>query len=139
MRVVLDTNVVVSAVLIRVGNERHILDAWRDGAFDLVLSPQLLQELGRVLSYPRIRDRRWMTGAEVVELLQIFAEESILVPGQLAVTASRDPTDDKFLAAALEADADYLVTRDKDLLTLGAYRGVKIVTPAAFRRLLGAR
>jgi putative PIN family toxin of toxin-antitoxin system len=139
MRAVLDTNVVVSAVLIRVGNERHILDAWRHGAFDLVLSPQLLEELGRVLSYPRIRDTRWMTEAEVVELLQILAEESIFVPGQLMVTASRDPTDDKFIVAALEADADYLVTGDKDLLTLGAYRDVKIVTPGAFRGILGAR
>ena len=60
MRVVLDTNVVVSAVLIRRGNERRILDAWRRGAFDLVISPPLLEELGRVLSYPRIRNARWM-------------------------------------------------------------------------------
>ena len=53
--------------------------------------------------------------------------------------ASRDPTDDKFLAAAIEADADFLVTGDKDLLTLEAYRHVRIVTPAAFRSLLQAR
>jgi len=139
MRAVLDTNVIVSAVLVRRGNENHVLSAWRSGAFDLILSPQLLEELGRVLSYAKIRDARWMTEAEVFELLGILAEESILVAGQLVVRASRDPTDDKFLAAAIEADADYLVTGDKDLLTLEAYRRVRIVTPAAFRRLLQAR
>ena len=80
-----------------------------------------------------------MTEAEVVELLRILAEESILVPGQLTVRASRDPTDDKFLAAAVEANADYLVTGDKDLLTLRTYRDVRIVTPAVFRRLLHSR
>lgn len=69
MRVVLDTNVVVSAVLIRDGKESHVLAAWRGGVFDLILSPQLLEELGRVLSYPKIRDARWMTEAEVVELV----------------------------------------------------------------------
>jgi putative PIN family toxin of toxin-antitoxin system len=139
MKVVLDTNVVVSAVLIRGGNESHVLAAWRGGVFDLILSPQLLEELGRVLSYPKIRDARWMTEAEVVELVQILAEESILVPGHLSVTASRDPADDKFLAAAVEADADYLVTGDKDLLTLKTYRHVKIVTPAVFRQMLQTR
>jgi predicted nucleic acid-binding protein len=66
MRAVLDTNVVASAVLIRRGNERRILDAWRRGAFDLVISPPLLEELGRVLSSPRIRNARWMTDTEVV-------------------------------------------------------------------------
>ena len=52
MRVVLDTNVVVSAVLIRGANEGRILDVWRGDAFDLVLSPQILEELGRVFAYP---------------------------------------------------------------------------------------
>ena len=136
MRAVLDTNVIVSAVLIRRGNERHILDAWRGGAFDLVLSPPLLEELGRVLSYPRIRDFRWMTDAEVVELLEVLAGASIVVAGRLDVRASRDPTDDMFLAAAIEGEADYLVTGDRDLLTLGSYRRVQIMRPAAFHKTL---
>lgn len=124
MRVVLDTNVIVSAVLIRRGNERHILEAWRGGAFDLVLSP------------PRIRDVRWTTDAEVVELLEVLAGDSIVVEGRLDVRASRDPTDDMFLAAAVEGEADYLVTGDRDLLVLESYRRVKIMRPAGFLRAL---
>ena len=137
MRVVLDTNVIVSAVLIQRSNERRILDAWRAGAFDLVMSPPLLEELGRVLSYPKIRDARWMSAADVVELLETLAETAVLVEGQLDIRVSRDASDDKFIAAALEGEADYLVSGDRDLLTLASYRSVKIVRPAAFLAVLG--
>jgi len=63
-----------------------------------------------------------------------LATEGILVPGKVTVKASRDPEDDKFLAAALEAQADYIVTGDKDLLDLKAYKNVRIATPARFLR-----
>jgi len=65
-----------------------------------------------------------------------LAQESLLVPGRVAVAASRDPEDNKFLAAAIEAKARYVVSGDKDLLGLKTYRGVRIVTPAAFLRAL---
>lgn len=136
MRAVLDTNVVVSAVLVRRGNERRLVEAWRRGAFDLVTSPPLLEELGRVLMYPKIRDARWMSGAEVAELLEALATESVVVEGTLDVQASRDPSDDVVLAAALEGEADYLVTGDRDLLILAAHRSVKILRPADFLSVL---
>ncbi len=134
MRVVLDTNVIISATLIEGGNEDRIIRAWGRGAFELVLSPQIVEEMGRVLSYERLRKFRWMTEEEIVTLLQTLATEGILVPGKVTVKASRDPEDDKFLAAALEAQADYIVTGDKDLLDLKAYKNVRIVTPARFLR-----
>ena len=139
MRVVLDTNVLISATLIRGGNEDRILRAWRHGAFELVLSPPILQELGRVLFYPRIRQARWMTDEDAIALLQLIAEESVVVPGRLTVTASRDPEDDKFLAAAIEAGAEYVVTGDNDLLDLGTYRRIGVMRPAAFLGLLRGR
>jgi len=136
MRVVLDTNVVISATLIKGGNEDRILRAWQRGELQLVLSPQILEEMGRVLFYERIRKFRWMDDADLVALLQILAAESVLVPGRLKVKASRDPADDKFLAAAVEGKAEYVVTGDKDLLVLKAYRRVEIVTPGRFIRIL---
>jgi hypothetical protein len=136
MRVVLDTNVIVSAVLIRGGNEGRILRAWQRGAFDLVLSPAILEEIGRVLSYDKIRARRWMTDEEIATLLESLAQDSILVPGQIAVAVGRDPADAPFLAAAVEGRADYLVTGDRDLLEIRAYRGVRLIRPGAFVRLL---
>jgi uncharacterized protein len=139
MRAVLDTNVIVSATLIRGGNEDKVLRAWLRGAFELVLSLEILEEIGRVLSYEKLRRSRWMTEAEVVLLLETLARESILVPGTVSVKVSRDPEDDKFLAAAVQARAHYVVTGDKDLLDLKAHRGVRVVKAAQFLQAIVRR
>lgn len=136
MKVVLDTNILVSAALISGGNEDRVLRSWQRGLFELVLSPQILEEMGRVLLSDRIRRRRWMADTEVTRLLQLLADEAFLVTGSLSIQASRDPHDDKFLAAAVEGRARYVVTGDKDLLDLTRYRNVQIITPAAFLELL---
>lgn len=136
MRAVLDTNVIISATLIQGGNEDQILRAWERGAFELVLSPQILDEMARALFYERLRKFRWMSEEEILTLLQSLAGESLLVSGKVSVRASRDPEDDKFLAAAVEALADYVVSGDKDLLDLKAYKGARIVTPAQFLTML---
>ena len=136
MRVVLDTNVLVSATLIAGGQEARILRAWRAGVFDLVVSPAILEEIGRVLTEARLRRRRWMTDDEVAALLEGLAQESVVVSGRVPVQVSRDPADDKFLAAAVEGRADYVVTGDRDLLDLGTYRGVQMIRPESFARQL---
>jgi putative PIN family toxin of toxin-antitoxin system len=132
---------VISATLIRGGNEDRILRAWRRGAFELVLSPAILAEMARALSYERLRQARWMTEAETLGLLQALGEEAVLVSGRPAVriSRSRDPEDDKFLSAALEAQAEYVVSGDKDLLAVGAHRGVRVISPAAFLTVLRER
>ena len=136
MRVVLDTNVFISATLIRGGQEDQIVRAWQRGVFELVLSPPILEEMGRALFYDKLRKFRWMTVEEVAELLQALAQGSVVVSGRSKVTASHDPDDDKFLAAAIEAEARFVVTGDRDLLDLRRYRNVRIITPARFRRII---
>ncbi len=139
MRAVLDTNVLISATLIRDGTEDRILRAWQRDAFELVLSPQILDEMGRALFYEKLRKARWMTEEEVAALVRSLAREAILVPGRVRVKASRDPDDDKFLEAAIEGQAQYVVTGDKDLLGLKTYRGIRIVRPAGFLPILRNR
>lgn len=139
MRAVLDTNLVISATLIQGGNEDRILRAWQRGVFELVLSPQILDELGRALFYEKLRKSRWMSETEVVSLLRSLAQESFLVPGQVRVTVSRDPEDNKFLEAAIEGRAQYVVTGDKDLLDVRAYRDVQIITPATLLKIVSKR
>ena len=136
MRVVLDTNVLVSAVLIRGGNEDRILRAWQAGSFDLVVSPSILVELARILSYEKIRRAGWMTERELQLLLEALAAQGLVVHGSAAIKASRDRDDDKFLAAAIEAGAEYVVSGDRDLLALESYRDVQIVRPARFLAVL---
>lgn len=136
MRVVLDTNVLISATLIRGGNEDRILRAWQRGAFEVVVSPQILEEMGRALFYEKFSKLRWMSQPEVASLIHLFAQEAILVAGMTDVSACRDPEDNKFLAAAVEGAAQYLVSGDKDLLALKRYQGTQIVRPAAFLKIV---
>ena len=133
---VLDTNVIASAVLIRGGIEDRVLRAWFLGQYRLVLSVPILEEVRRVLEYPRIRSRRWMSGEETVHVLERLAESSALLEGKQRLWICRDPADDKFVVAALEGEADYIVTGDADLLDLGKYQDIEIVTPRQLLRIL---
>ena len=88
MRAVLDTNVLVSATLIRGGNEDRLLRAWQRGAFDLVLSPPILAEIGRTLLYEKLQKFQWMSEAEIIALLEALGQESLLVAGEATVRVS---------------------------------------------------
>jgi hypothetical protein len=136
---VLDTNVIVSAVLIRGGVEDRVLRAWFADQYRLVLSAPILEEVQRVLQYPRIRAHRWMSDEETARLLEQFAELSILVEGSRRLRVCRDPADDKFVVAALEGQANYIVTGDADLLDLGKCHDSEIVTPRRFLQALHQR
>ena len=136
MKAVLDTNVLIAATLIRGGNEAKVLRAWRSGAFELVISPPILDEFARALAYPKIRRVSGLSEQEVISLVEDLARASFLVLGDLSVKACRDPDDDKFLAAGLQGEADYVVSGDKDLLALQEFRGVTIVTPRVFLQIL---
>jgi putative PIN family toxin of toxin-antitoxin system len=109
----------------------------RDSAFAIVLSPAIVDETLRALAYPKVRRylRRTVDPELWFEDIVLLAE---LVPGDYAVSgASADPDDDKYLAAALEGRATLVVTGDPDLLALGAYEGIRIVSPRVFLGLLG--
>lgn len=133
---VLDTNVIASAVLIRGRIEDRVLRAWFAGRYRLVLSVPILEEIRRVLEYPRIRAHQWMSDEETADLLEQLAESGVLVEGKQRLRICRDPADDKFLVAALEGKADYIVTGDADLLDLGKYQDSEIVTPRRFLQIL---
>jgi len=138
MRAVLDTNVLVSATLIKGGTEDRILRAWRRAEFELVLSPPILEEMGRALLYEKLEKRRWMTREELTSFIQLLAQECVLVSGATKVRVCRDPDDDKFLAAAVEGKAQWVASGDQDLLDLKTYKGVSIVSPRRFLKELEA-
>lgn len=139
LRVVLDTNVYVSGTILARGTPFQVLEAWRQQVYILATSEAILAEIERVLRYPRIRDRYAITEADITRLLASLRTDALLVPGELDIPpVCSDPDDDKFLACALEAGADCLVTGDPDLLTLEQYAGAAILTPHDFMaRLAG--
>lgn len=134
MRVVLDTNIVVSYPLTRGETLSRIIDHWEQGSFVVLLSPVMMDEMKDVLARPRLR--RYMSGDPQV-LLEVFEHDAEQVPGKLVLTGTcRDPKDDIFIAAAAEGNADIIVSGDDDLLVLNPYQNIQIMSPATFLALL---
>ena len=133
IRAVLDANVFVSAVLSPKGVPAHILTAWRADRFHLVTSEAILQEIDRVLRYPRIRKRhRWME-EEIKVFVGDLGRLAILASGEHTLRViSEDPSDNRYLECAIQGEAEYLVSGDQHLLQLGAYQKIRIVTPRDF-------
>ena len=140
IRAVLDANVVVSAVLTPAGIPAQILDSWRDERFALLVSPAILEEIARVLEYPRIaRLHRWPR-ARLREFVAEFGYLGIMTPGELRLNIVRhDPVDNRYLECAVEGVADYLVSGDRDLLDVHEHGGIPIVTPKTFFDVLRAQ
>jgi putative PIN family toxin of toxin-antitoxin system len=136
-KAVLDTTILVSAFLRNVpGGASHDLLRFADeGAFDLYLSEEILEETAGVLfRQGRHRQRYAYSDEDVVEYCQELTRFATVVGDvpEIRGIVARDPNDDMIIACALAAEVDYLVTRDKDLLSLGQYEVLKIVTPEAF-------
>ncbi len=132
IRVVIDTNVLVSGLLFG-GQPGKIHDLWASGRLVPLVSKDTFEEFNKVLAYPKFRLSR-------AEIAKIVEEELLPYADAVDVTANtagicRDPDDDKFLALAASGDASYLVTGDKDLLALQTFGNARIVTVSDFLRL----
>lgn len=139
VRAVLDTNVLVSGLISAHGPPRHVIDAWLAGKYVLVISTYLVQEMMHVLSYPRIQARLRLSAEERDAILAALLAHAEVTPGQLALPGvTRDPKDDAVVACAVEGSADLIVSGDQDLLALGDYRGIRVVTPAQFVKVLAS-
>lgn len=134
-RVVFDTVVFVRGLINPTGlGGRLVFDHAAD--YRLIVSLPILAEVLEVLQRPRLtRKYRGLAGRDPRTILSLLAAAEAVDLGEIP-PVSRDPNDDKFLATAAAAGADYLVTEDQDLLVLGRYKGVQIVTAAAFLRIL---
>ncbi len=140
LRVVFDTNVFVSSLLVREGLPARVLDAWRDRQYLLVISPAIIAEIQTTLNYPRIRRKYTITDEEVEDLCSLLEQDALLVPGDTPVPGAipEDPADERVLACAVEARADFIVSGDRHLLTLETYQGIPILTVRAFLERLEA-
>jgi uncharacterized protein len=133
LRVVLDTNVLVSGIAYPASVPGKVLAAWRHGSLEVVLSDYILKELVRVL--PRLAHRHGLSAAEVADLVDVLAiQADVVEPAALQESELRDADDrpvlGTLLAALRNAGAAYLVTGDKDLLALAAR--YPILSPADF-------
>ncbi len=133
MKAVLDANVIVSALISSRGAPRQIIDQWRARTFELLTSEAILEEVGRVLRYPKIAALHHLSKPELIEFLTLLREESHIVVTTETFAVSPDETDNRYLECAVTGGAEYLVSGDKrHLLPLVAYRGVRVVSPTTF-------
>lgn len=131
-RVVLDTNILVSALLFK-GDLARIVDLWKKGKIIPVLSRETFAEFKAVLEYPKFSLTRQ-------EIKVIIEEEFLPYFEVIEITEDvegicRDTDDDKFIACAVSASADFIVTGDKDLLDMGKYKSVKIISASVLLKM----
>lgn len=137
MRVMLDTNIIVSALLAPAGKPASIVRMWLDGKFTLLTCQALLEELRATLQKPRVSERiEPHQAGRLVNQIRKLAQQ--IVDPLPHVERSPDPTDDFLLALSEGGKADYLVTGDKSgLLALGRHKATKIVCANDFVSLNG--
>jgi putative PIN family toxin of toxin-antitoxin system len=135
MRIILDTNVLLSA-FIRVNSRPYkLLRAWFDGRYELVSSPAQIEEITRVARYAKVR--RYIAPAQIGWLVNRLRERALLVERLPKVDIAADPADNFLLGMAKAGKADYLVTGDKaDVLAIGRHAGTHIVTVIEMVRTL---
>ena len=139
MRIVLDTNVFVSALISKGTPPDLLYQAWDAGSFQLVTSNAQLGELERVLTYVKLRP--YVTRDEAVALLETIGAAALVVEGLPDIELAPDPDDNLIRATAVAGEADLLVTGDKSgLLELKSIHGIPIVTPRkALTRILATK
>jgi putative PIN family toxin of toxin-antitoxin system len=130
-RAVLDTNVVVSA-LIWGGAPFGVLEAAASGQINLITSPVLLAELADVLNGPKLNFRLKRVRGSLEDALALYTALAVSVtPLSVPRIVPEDPDDDHVIAATMAGQADFIASGDRHLLSLGTYQAIRILRPAA--------
>jgi uncharacterized protein len=133
VRVVLDTNILISAFVFPGGAPEMVYRGALEGRYELVTSPSLLAELGRVLG-----DKfGWEASVAEGAVTQVARVGTVVRPRETLAVVADDPADDRVLEAAIEGGAEVIVSGDRHLLRLGKWGAVEIVRAAVFVDRLG--
>jgi len=140
IRIVIDTNILVSAILTPEGNPAKILKLALQGKLNLIISPAILEEIRQVLRYPKLvklMKKNMITLEEIYTFLDKMSKIAVITPGKLDIKAiPDDPSDDMVLSCAVEGEADFIISGDHHLTDLRIFQGIKIVDPAAFLKII---
>jgi putative PIN family toxin of toxin-antitoxin system len=133
LKAVLDTNILVSGIILDKGLPHQIVKAWEQGRFLLVSSRDLIDELKRVLEYPKIKRKYGLTPTQIRRVVLNIYRYGVYVeePPTINIVLA-DPSDNRILAAAIGGGAEVIVSGDEDLLSIRSFRGVEILTAREF-------
>lgn len=136
MRIVLDTNVFISAIFWN-GDSNRIIEKVEQKEIELVICKNILKELICVLGYKEIQDKIRDKNLEMKFTVEKIASISTIVePHQMFKLIKDDPDDDKFLDCAFEGKVNFIISQNKHLLKLKEFEGIKILTPRKFLKIL---
>ncbi|MBK8905326.1 MAG: putative toxin-antitoxin system toxin component, PIN family [Anaerolineaceae bacterium] len=137
MRVVLDANIFISALISSQGNPAKILEKWQKRELEIVVSPTIVAEIERVTGYERLQKKYRRIREEregLIDDLRNFA--TMVDPQQNLSVVQADDSDNRYIECAIESGASYIVTGDPHLLDINDFQGIPILTPAVFVALL---
>ena len=136
IRAVIDTNLIIRAVIKPGGRVGPVLRRLREGGYTLLYSEPLLIELADVLNRPRIRQKYGLSPQDIQTVLALILLRGEAVTPARRIDTCRDPKDNMILEAAVAGNADGISSGDDDLLSLREFEGIPIVVPADFLRRL---
>jgi hypothetical protein len=137
IRAVLDANQFDSALIKPDSNPARILDCLKDNMFQLVISESIIEEIKRILLYPKLKKIHGLEKEETDLFFEDLIVFAYFTPEKLRLEAiSKDPSDNKYLICAVEGKADYIISGDHHLLNLGIWEGINIITSKEFLDLL---
>jgi len=137
MRVVIDTNVIVSSFLSPTGVPAQLLAHLEQEAFVLLVSEPILAEYQRALNYAKLRALHGMSSEAIAEVMDDLRVTAVLVePSERLDVVEQDRDDNKFFECAVAGGATYIVSGDAKVQAVGAFRGIGVVSPALFLEIL---
>ena len=137
LKVVCDTNIIISGLIAHSGIPYEILEAWRRGEFVLLVSETIVGEVVEVLGRGFFRDARGISQEDISRVKRLLESDALMVVPECHLQVIEDdPDDDRIIECALEGGADYLVSGDHHLLALQRYREIPVVTARQFLTVL---
>ena len=133
LRAVIDTNLFISGLFAKDALSAKLQDIWINQEFYLVTSIEIIKEISRVLNYPRIKEHFKPKEENIRRFFRLIFRKAIISKDIYHTDKiTDDPTDNKFLACALEKKADYIVSRDPHLRILKHFQGIQIIDATTF-------
>mgnify|MGYP002075765757 CR=1 FL=1 len=137
MRIVIDTNVLISAFLSSYGSPAEVFREYEHGSFDLLVSEPILVEYQQALTYPKVQMRHQLSDTDVAHTIEEVRRGSIVVTPKSTVALNISDKDDiKFFACAVAGEGEYIVSGDRLVQDVGAYKGIQVLSPSLFLTVL---
>ena len=136
MRVVVDANIYISALISASGAPALVVNRWLEGDFDVLVSQPIVEEILRVTAYKRLQKYKRLRESRL-EFVALLAEQAIWVePNETVDVVSDDESDNRYIECAVSGNARYIVSGDPHLLDVGEYRGIRLISPSDFIALM---